>query len=89
MIAFKLLLIAFIAIFVQVQGNPEMIMKLVTSCKEKVGPTEDDVAHLMKLQKPNNQAQKCMLSCLFEGVKVVSNLKNLAKFMSFNQLIFR
>lgn len=72
MIFVKVLLVAFLAVFIQVEANPEMIMKIVKECKEKVGPTDADVAHLMHLKQAENQVQKCMLSCLFSSINIVS-----------------
>jgi PBP/GOBP family len=73
-----------LAIFAaSVKSGDEMMMKVVQGCKTTVGATDDDLQKFLAHAAPENQAQKCMNSCLMTGLGIVSknhiNLRNIMK----------
>lgn len=55
-----------------VKGNKEMLMPILTECKASVGATDEDLAKMMMHSPPENQAQKCLFSCLMIATGCVS-----------------
>lgn len=55
------------------ENQHKMIMDITKNCMGKVGATDDDVAKLIMLQPPENQAQKCLISCVMTTIGIVSS----------------
>lgn len=53
------------------------MMKIVETCKNSVGATDEDLGKIILHAKPENQQQKCMLSCLLTALNIVSIAINL------------
>lgn len=72
--AIKLLafLVASMALFEMIEANPELIMKTISACKDKVKPTEEDMIKMMKHGPLDTMGHKCMMNCIFEGMGLVS-----------------
>jgi PBP/GOBP family len=48
------------------------MMAIVMKCKDVVKATGEDMALLMAFDPPENQRQKCLISCVCEGMNIVS-----------------
>lgn len=56
-----------------VNGNAEMMKKIMTDCQAKIGATADDVAAMLAHKMPENQKQKCMFACCLTAMNMVNN----------------
>lgn len=64
-------LIVLVLVAASVKGNKDMIIPIMEKCKATTGATDEDVAKLMMHAPAENQAQKCMFSCLMTTMGVV------------------
>lgn len=69
--AFIVLVFAMLAACVK--SDKEMMMKIMQDCKTSVGATDEDLAKFMIHAPPENQPQKCIFSCMMEGMNIVSD----------------
>lgn len=53
-------------------ADMEKIMKIMKDCKESSGASEADMGSLMAHALPQNQEQKCLISCILKSEKIVS-----------------
>jgi hypothetical protein len=69
----KLLAVFLIAFFaVAVDSHDEMMMKVVGGCKESVGASDEDFQKFMVHTPAENKVQKCLCSCVMDGLGIVS-----------------
>ena len=68
----KLLIFGFVAFLVANVKSEKDMMKIIEECKNSVGATDEDLGKIIIHAKPENQQQKCMLSCLFNAMNIVS-----------------
>lgn len=57
---------------VYASGSRDNVMEMMQKCKTKTGATDADIAKVMIHDPPENQEQKCMFSCIMEGISLVS-----------------
>lgn len=57
------------------KGDKEMMMKVVETCKQTTGASDDDIVKFMIHTPSENQAQKCLAACFMNEVGIVSELK--------------
>lgn len=57
-----------------VRSDNEMMMKIVGTCLQSTGASEDDVKKLSAHIPPETKTQKCLMSCVLTGLGIVSKL---------------
>lgn len=68
----KLINLAFFALLILNVKSDQDLMKIVQDCKSSVGATDEDLGKIILRAKPENQEQKCMVSCLLIAMNIVS-----------------
>lgn len=66
------ILTAFVLFAASVSCND--MMGIVMKCRDQVEATGEDLAKLMVFDPPENQRQKCLVSCVMAGLNMVSVL---------------
>jgi hypothetical protein len=66
--------IVFALLAASIKANQEMIMKVMTGCKDKLGATDEDIAVLMQHNPTMNEKQKCLFACVMGDLHIVIKL---------------
>lgn len=59
-----------VCLAISVKSDPDMA-KVIQTCKDSVGVSDEDLAKVLSFAKPENKSQKCMFSCLMTSMGLV------------------
>lgn len=69
----KLSVIITLALVAAVVGSEgDDMMKLIKTCKDTVGASDEDLSKFLSHTPADSKAQKCMFSCIMDAMDIVS-----------------